>query len=118
MVVVAMGRGGPAEPVVAETPPTLEDLLEPLAGGGHAASDYLEVAALARVPTIGCRRAGGGFAGAVVESNVLEGARLAAERRPDLVVFEGSGARCRRSRRASGCSWRTPPSRPRSSPGT
>jgi cyclic 2,3-diphosphoglycerate synthase len=28
----------------------------------------------------------------VVESNVLEGARIAAERRPDLVVFEGSGA--------------------------
>jgi cyclic 2,3-diphosphoglycerate synthetase len=92
VVVVAMGRGGPAEPVVAETPPTLDDLLELSRRGGHAASDYLEVAALARVPTIGCRRAGGGLAGAVVASNVLEGARLAAERRPDLVVFEGSGA--------------------------
>ena len=77
---------------MAETPPTLDDLLALSRGGGHAASDYLEVAALAGVPTIGCRRAGGGLAGAVVESNVLEGARLAAERRPDLVVFEGSGA--------------------------
>jgi cyclic 2,3-diphosphoglycerate synthetase len=92
VLVVAMGRGGPAEPIVAETPPTLDDLLALSRGGGHAASDYLEVAALARVPTIGCRRAGGGLAGAVVESNVLEGARLAVERRPDLVVFEGSGA--------------------------
>ena len=92
VVVVAMGRGGPAEPLVAEVPPTLDDLLELSRGGGHAASDYLEDAALARVPTIGCRRAGGGLAGAVVDSNVLEGAALAAERRPDLVVFEGSGA--------------------------
>ena len=92
VVVVAMGRGGPADPLVAEVPPTLDDLLELSRGGGHAASDYLEDAALARVPTIGCRRAGGGLAGAVVDSNVLEGAALAAERRPDLVVFEGSGA--------------------------
>ena len=92
VLVVAMGRGGPAEPVVSETPPTLDELLALSRGGGHAASDYLEVAALARVPTIGCRRAGSGLAGAVVASNVLEGARLAAERRPDLVVFEGSGA--------------------------
>ena len=92
VVVVAMGRGGPAQPLVADEPPTLDDLLELSRGGGHAASDYLEDAALARVPTIGCRRAGGGLAGAVVASNVLEGAALAAERAPDLVVFEGSGA--------------------------
>jgi cyclic 2,3-diphosphoglycerate synthetase len=92
VVVVAMGRGGPPEPLVAETPPTLDDLLALSREGGHAASDYLEDAALARVPTIGCRRAGGGLAGAVVDSNVLAGAELAAERHPDLVVFEGSGA--------------------------
>jgi len=92
VVVVAMGRGGPAAPLVADVPPTLDDLLELSRSGGHAASDYLEDAALARVPTIGCRRAGGGLAGAVVASNVPEGAALAAERRPDLVVFEGSGA--------------------------
>jgi cyclic 2,3-diphosphoglycerate synthase len=92
VVVVAMGRGGPSAPLVADVPPTLDDLLELSRGGGHAASDYLEDAALARVPTIGCRRAGGGLAGAVVASNVPEGAALAAERRPDLVVFEGSGA--------------------------
>ncbi|HVM17856.1 MAG TPA: 2,3-diphosphoglycerate synthetase [Gaiellaceae bacterium] len=92
VVVVAMGRGGPAEPQVAEVSPTVEDLLELSRAGAHAASDYLEDAALAGVVTIGCRRCGGGLAGAPVVSNVAEGARLAAERRPDLVVFEGSGA--------------------------
>ena len=60
--------------------------------GQHAASDYLETAALTGVVTIGCRRAGGGLAGAVTTSNVLQGAALAAEREPDVVVFDGSGA--------------------------
>jgi cyclic 2,3-diphosphoglycerate synthetase len=92
VVVVAMGRGGPAQPVVAETRPTLDTLLELSRAGEHAASDYLETAALAGVVTIGCRRAGGGLAGAVTASNVLEGAALAAEREPDVVVFDGSGA--------------------------
>jgi cyclic 2,3-diphosphoglycerate synthetase len=92
VVVVSMGRGGPPEPIVLETPPTLEDLLALSRTGGHAASDYLETAALARVPTIGCRRCGGGLAGATFVSNVLEGARLAAERSPDVIVFDGSGA--------------------------
>jgi cyclic 2,3-diphosphoglycerate synthase len=92
VVVVAMGRGGPAEPVVADVRPTLESLLELSRSGGHAASDYLETAALTGVVTIGCRRAGGGLAGAVTSSNVLAGAALAAEQDPDLVVFDGSGA--------------------------
>jgi cyclic 2,3-diphosphoglycerate synthase len=92
VIVVAMGRGGPARPVVAEVPPTLATLLELSRAGEHAASDYLETAALAGVVTIGCRRAGGGLAGAVTASNVLEGAALAAEREPDVVVFDGSGA--------------------------
>jgi cyclic 2,3-diphosphoglycerate synthase len=89
---VAMGRGGPPEPEVAEVRPTLERLLELSRKGRHAASDYLETAALAGVVTIGCRRCGGGLAGAPGESNVLAGAALAAERDPDLVVFDGSGA--------------------------
>jgi cyclic 2,3-diphosphoglycerate synthase len=92
VVVVAMGRGGPAEPEVIETTPTVASLLELSRAGRHAASDHLETAALAGVTTIGCRRAGGGLAGAVGPSNVSAGARLAAERRPDLVVFDGSGA--------------------------
>jgi cyclic 2,3-diphosphoglycerate synthase len=92
VVVVAMGRGGPAEPVTADVKPTLESLLALSHAGAHAASDYLETAALTGVVTIGCRRAGGGLAGAVTTSNVLRGAELAAERDPDLVVFDGSGA--------------------------
>jgi len=92
VVVVAMGRGGPPEPEIAEVQPTLEALVELSRAGRHAASDYLETAALAGVVTIGCRRCGGGLAGAPGESNVLAGAALAAEREPDLVVFDGSGA--------------------------
>jgi cyclic 2,3-diphosphoglycerate synthetase len=92
VVVVAMGRGGPPAPEVAEVQPTLERLLELSRAGQHAASDYLETAALAGVVTVGCRRCGGGLAGSPGESNVLEGAALAAEREPDLVIFDGSGA--------------------------
>jgi cyclic 2,3-diphosphoglycerate synthetase len=92
VVVVAMGRGGPPEPELVETPPTVEELVARSEAGRHAASDHLEIAALAGVPTIGCRRAGGGLAGGVAVSNVAEGARLAAELRPDVVLFDGSGA--------------------------
>ncbi|MBD0318228.1 MAG: 2,3-diphosphoglycerate synthetase [Thermoleophilia bacterium] len=92
VVVVAMGRGGPSDPVVVDEPPGVEDLLARARSGAHAASDYLEDAALARVVTVGCRRCGGGLAGAPFVSNVEAGARAAAARGPDLVVFEGSGA--------------------------
>jgi cyclic 2,3-diphosphoglycerate synthetase len=92
VVVVAMGRGGPPEPELVETPPSVEDLVALARSGRHAASDHLEIAALAGVPTIGCRRAGGGLAGGVAVSNVAEGARLAAELRPDIVLFDGTGA--------------------------
>jgi cyclic 2,3-diphosphoglycerate synthetase len=87
-----MGRGGPREPELVETAPALAELLDRSRAGGHAASDYLELAALTGVRTVGCRRAGGGLAGAVVDSNVLAGARLARALEPDLVVFDGSGA--------------------------
>jgi cyclic 2,3-diphosphoglycerate synthetase len=92
VVVVAMGRGGPAEPELVETPPTVDDLVALARAGRHAASDHLETAALAGVPTVGCRRAGGGLAGATFSDNVIAGARLAAGLDPDLVVFDGSGA--------------------------
>ena len=92
VVVVAMGRGGPAEPELVEAPPTLDALLELSRSGRHAASDHLEAAALAGVPAVGCRRAGGGLAGAPFQSNVVEGAMLAQELEPDLLVFDGSGA--------------------------
>ena len=92
VVVVSMGRGGPADPEVVETPPSLDELVALSRAGHHAASDCYETAALAGVVTIGCRRAGGGLAGAPFFSNVLEAAELAASRRPDVVVFDGSGA--------------------------
>jgi cyclic 2,3-diphosphoglycerate synthetase len=92
VVVVAMGRGGPAEPELVDGPPTLDDLLALSRSGRHAASDHLETAALAGVPTIGCRRAGGGLAGAPFRSNVLAGVQLAAQLDPELLVFDGSGA--------------------------
>jgi cyclic 2,3-diphosphoglycerate synthetase len=92
VVVVAMGRGGPPEPEVVSVPPTIDGLVELSRAGRHAASDHLETAALAGVETVGCRRCGGGLAGAVWVSTVLEGARIAAELEPDLVVFDGSGA--------------------------
>jgi cyclic 2,3-diphosphoglycerate synthetase len=92
LVVVSMGRGGPAEPQVADVRPTVEDLLELSRSGAHAASDYLETAALSGVPTIGCRRCGGGLAGVPWTSNVSEGMQMALDREPELVIFDGSGA--------------------------
>jgi cyclic 2,3-diphosphoglycerate synthase len=92
VVVVAMGRGGPHEPVVTEASPTVDDLLALSRAGRHAASDYLEDAALAGVVTVGARRCGGGLAGQPFASNVEEAARLAVSLRPDIVLLEGSGA--------------------------
>jgi cyclic 2,3-diphosphoglycerate synthetase len=91
-VIVCMGRGGPAEPLVAEPGLSLDDLLGLADEGRHAASDYLEDAVLAGVRTVGCRRLGGGLAGIPYESNVFEGAALAASLRPRAIVFEGSGS--------------------------
>ena len=90
--IVSMGRGGPAEPQVAGADTSLEDLIAIADGGRHAASDYLEDAVLAGVPTVGCRRVGGGLVGEPFESNVAEGARLAASLGPDALIFEGSGS--------------------------
>jgi cyclic 2,3-diphosphoglycerate synthase len=92
VVCVAMGRGGPAEPELVTEPPTVHDLVARSRAGEHAASDFLELAALAGVRAVGCRRAGGGIAGAPFTSNVLEGARLAASLEPDVVLFDGSGS--------------------------
>ena len=92
VVVVAMGRGGPPEPEVVEVRPTVQDLLALSRAGRHAASDHLETAALTGLPTVGCRRCGGGLAGAVGLSNVLEGTRRAQQLDPDLIVLDGSGA--------------------------
>jgi cyclic 2,3-diphosphoglycerate synthase len=92
VIVVAMGRGGPREPELIDSQPDVDALLSLSRAGRHAASDHLETAALVGVTTIGCRRAGGGLAGAVFESNVSAGADLARSLDPDVVVFDGSGA--------------------------
>jgi len=92
VVVVAMGRGGPPEPELIEGAPSLDDLVARSRAGLHAASDHLETAAVTGVTTVGCRRAGGGLAGSVAVSNVADGAAVALGIRPDIVVFDGSGA--------------------------
>lgn len=93
--VIAMGRGGPAKPEVLlghEVELTPEGLLAFADAGKHAASDYFEDALTSRITTIGCRRCGGGLAGAPFFSNVDEGARIANTLDDDFVVAEGSGA--------------------------
>jgi cyclic 2,3-diphosphoglycerate synthetase len=95
VVVVAMGRGGPAEPEIIDgrgAGVTVADLLAWSRQGRHAASDHFEGAALSRVVTIGCRRCGGGLAGQPFFSNVAAGVELANGLRPGLIVLEGSGA--------------------------
>lgn len=95
VVVVAMGRGGPAAPELIrgdEVELTTADLLQLAKQGKHAASDNYEDAMMSRVTTVGCRRCGGGLAGETFFSNVAEGARLADTLGKDLVVLEGSGA--------------------------
>lgn len=94
-VIVAMGRGGPAEPEVlhgGEVDLTPQDLLEVVESGRHAASDYIEDAILGRVSTVGCRRCGGGLAGAVARSNVPAGVDLANDIDGEIMLLEGSGA--------------------------
>lgn len=95
VVVVAMGRGGPPDPEVIpgkERHIGVAELLAYSREGKHAASDYLEDAALSEVTTVGCRRCGGGLAGAPYISNVVEGARIAEKLPADLLIFEGSGS--------------------------
>ncbi len=91
LVVVTMGRGGPPTPELIERPPDVEALVALSRSGRHAASDHLEIAVVGGVPTIGCRRAGGGVVGRPFVSNVGDGARLAVERGAELIVFDGSG---------------------------
>jgi len=92
-VVVAMGRGGPARPQVAEAGSvTLARLLELVRRGEHAASDYLEDAVTSGVTTVGARRVGGGLAGRPMATNVREAAQVAVDLGAGLVVLEGSGA--------------------------
>jgi cyclic 2,3-diphosphoglycerate synthase len=93
-VIVAMGRGGPAEPELVD-PATFDltpkALVELALSGRHAASDHLEDALTAGVVTIGTRRCGGGMAGAPADSTFAAGVVLANSRPEPLLVLEGSG---------------------------
>jgi cyclic 2,3-diphosphoglycerate synthase len=93
-VIVAMGRGGPAEPEVVD-PATFdlspEALLALARSGRHAASDHLEDALTAGVVTVGTRRCGGGLAGEPASATFARGVELANQRPEELLVLEGSG---------------------------
>lgn len=93
-VVVAMGRGGPPEPEVIRAGDDLDPatLLGWVEQGRHAASDYIEDALTARVPTVGAWRAGGGLAGAVASGNYARALERARELAPGMLVLEGSGS--------------------------
>jgi cyclic 2,3-diphosphoglycerate synthetase len=92
-VIVAMGRGGPPDPVVTGPKDVeLAALLARVESGEHASSDYLEDALTAGVTTVGARRCGGGLAGRPFVTNVAEAAERAVEAGADLVILEGSGS--------------------------
>jgi cyclic 2,3-diphosphoglycerate synthetase len=93
-IIVAMGRGGPAEPEVVDPATfdlTPEALLALARSGRHAASDHLEDALTAGVVTIGTRRCGGGLAGEPASTTFGAGVELANRRPEEVLVFEGSG---------------------------
>lgn len=95
VVVLAMGRGGPAEPEVIHGEKVLlttDELLELARAGAHASSDNYEDAVMSRVTTVGCRRCGGGMAGETFFSNVPEGAKVADALGKEIMLLEGSGA--------------------------
>ena len=93
-VIVAMGRGGPAQPELVD-PATFDlspaGLVALAAGGRHAASDHLEDAVMSGVATVGTRRCGGGLVGAPAASNLAGGVTLANDRPESLLLLEGSG---------------------------
>jgi cyclic 2,3-diphosphoglycerate synthetase len=94
VVVVAMGRGGPPRPELVPGREELDvaDLLAASRAGRHAASDCFEDAVFARVPTVGCRRCGGGMAGAAFDTNVPAALPIVEVSGAALALFEGSGA--------------------------
>ncbi|WP_051819753.1 hypothetical protein [Streptomyces sp. NRRL S-920] len=93
-VIVAMGRGGPAEPqaVAADAGLTPETLLEWADRGRHAASDHIEDALTTGVPTVGTWRAGGGLAGAPFHTDYDRALEKAVGLDPEVLVLESSGA--------------------------
>lgn len=93
-VLIAMGRGGPAQPEVlaAGEPVDAKRLLGFVQAGRHGASDYIEDAMVSGAATVGAWRAGGGLAGAMAHSNLPAAMEAAAALNPGLLLLEGSGA--------------------------
>ena len=94
VVIVAMGRGGPATPRLVpgdDHPPTPAELLALARAGEHAASDVYEDALLAGVSAVGARRAGAGLAGAPFFDTVAAAVEVANAASPDVILLEGSG---------------------------
>jgi cyclic 2,3-diphosphoglycerate synthetase len=104
VVVLAMGRGGPPEPEVATVTPDLDALLALSRAGRHAASDYLETAALAGVETIGCRRCGGGRRAPSPSRTCTREPGWRSSSRRTSSSSTAAGPRSRLSRRAAECS--------------
>lgn len=92
--VIAMGRGGPAEPEILAAGARVdqEHLLRLVAEGRHASSDYVEDALFSGAATVGAWRAGGGLAGAMAYTNFPAALAVAEALAPGLLVLEGSGA--------------------------
>ena len=91
VVVIAMGRGGPPQPEVVNGADGIgpAELLAASRRGRHAASDHFEDAALAGVTTIGCRRCGGGLAGAAFDSTVPQALAMLEGLAPSIVLLRG-----------------------------
>ena len=87
-----MGRGGPREPEVITVPPTVESLVELSRSGGMLRPTISRPLRSSVSQPSGAGAAEVGSPGGVATSNVAEGARVAVELDPDLVVFDGSGA--------------------------
>jgi cyclic 2,3-diphosphoglycerate synthetase len=93
-VLVAMGRGGPAEPRVVrgdERPPDAASLLAIARAGEHAASDVYEDAVMAGVAAVGARRAGAGIWGQPLTDTVGAAVEVANGLGGDVIILEGSG---------------------------
>lgn len=93
-VIVAMGRGGPAEPELVDPATfdlTPEGLVALADSGRHAASDHLEDAVMSGAVAIGTRRCGGGMAGAPADDTFAAGVRMANSRPEPFLLMEGSG---------------------------
>ncbi|MFP5224516.1 MAG: hypothetical protein ACLGH3_03000, partial [Actinomycetota bacterium] len=93
-LIVAMGRGGPPEPVVtrgADQPLSVETLIALAEAGEHASTDAYEDAIVARCTTVGARRGGAGLNGQPYTHTVHEAIELAEKEPHDVMFLEGSG---------------------------